>query len=129
MYRVCLDKTQSYHRTLIRLDVRADVDGNLAILEANPKPDLKRPSAGVTSLSAYGLEAEGLTYHDLILSLIADRLDYLLSHRLEIWPHLLELLEPSVAFAIPAAKKAKPNEFADWKREEVEIVSAEPSIN
>ena len=31
---------------LIRLDLRADKEGNMYILEANPKPDLKRPPRG-----------------------------------------------------------------------------------
>jgi hypothetical protein len=41
--------------SLIRLDVRADASGKLHVLEANPKPDLKKPAAGVTSLIAAGL--------------------------------------------------------------------------
>jgi D-alanine-D-alanine ligase len=67
--------------TLIRLDVRADRHGNLFVLEANPKPDLKAPGHGVTSLVCIGLPALGMTYDDLILSIFADRIDVLLSER------------------------------------------------
>ncbi|MEM9777697.1 MAG: hypothetical protein AAF902_24180, partial [Chloroflexota bacterium] len=105
-------------RTLIRLDLRADAAGNLAILEANPKPDLKRPTASVTSLTAFGLEAEGLSYHDLILSLIADRIDYLLSQRLEALPHLAQLLTPANEFVVPKANPTAENEFKGWNKGE-----------
>ncbi len=60
-------------RTLVRLDVRADAEGRLRVLEANPKPDLKAPAAGGTSLVAAGLASHGMSYDDLILSLFADR--------------------------------------------------------
>ncbi len=116
-------------RTLIRLDLRADESGNLAILEANPKPDLKRPGQGVTSLTAYGLEAENLTYHDLILSLVADRLDYLFSQRSNVWPHLIKLIKPVDAFMIPAAKPLAHNEFEEWETEKEMGNTAVPSVN
>lgn len=61
--------------TLVRIDIRADEQGRLFVLEANPKPDLKAPEAGTTSLVAIGLESEGMTYDDLILSLFANRID------------------------------------------------------
>ena len=64
--------------TLIRIDLRADENGKLHILEANPKPDLKYPTAGVTSLVSAGLSQTGLGYDDLLLSLLGDRLDFLL---------------------------------------------------
>lgn len=67
--------------TLIRLDVRADAEGNLFVLEANPKPDLAAPRPESTSIVAEGLTQEGMTYDDLILSLLADRLDILFSQR------------------------------------------------
>lgn len=68
--------------TLIRLDVRADETGKLFILEANPKPDLKAPTAnGVTSLVIEGLGHCGMSYDDLIYSLLADRVDALFSKR------------------------------------------------
>ena len=79
--------------SLIRLDMRSDADGNLHVLEANPKPDLKQPAEGVTSLLCAGLADCGMDYDDLILSLMADRLDYLFTHRHEAVGHLLELLD------------------------------------
>lgn len=67
---------------LIRLDVRQDERGQLQVLEANPKPDLKAPADGVTSLICLGLEAEGMDYDDLIYSQLAHRVDVLFAqHR------------------------------------------------
>ena len=79
--------------TLVRLDVRADEEGRLFVLETNPKPDLKAPTEdGVTSLIAEGLTQCGMSYDDLILSLIADRVDLLLRQRRGSAGHLVELL-------------------------------------
>jgi hypothetical protein len=78
---------------LIRLDVRSDEHGDLQILEANPKPDLKRPEEGVTSLISAGLPECGMEYDDLILSLFADRLDFLLTHRRQAVRHVIDLLD------------------------------------
>ena len=79
--------------SLIRIDMRADENGKLCILEANPKPDLKQPAEGVTSLIAAGLAESGMDYDDLILSLLADRLDYLFAHRRGTVQHLIDLLD------------------------------------
>jgi D-alanine-D-alanine ligase len=65
--------------TLIRLDIRADENGKLHVLEANPKPDLKVPSGGITSLVSIGVHEFGMSYDDLIMSVFADRIDLLLS--------------------------------------------------
>lgn len=79
--------------TLVRLDVRADTIGRLHVLEANPKPDLKAPSDnGVTSLIAAGLSQYGMSYDDLILSLLADRLDIILRQGRGAPDHLRALL-------------------------------------
>jgi D-alanine-D-alanine ligase len=78
--------------SLIRLDLRADQDNNLFILEANPKPDLKYPTKGVTSLVGAGLAQTSLSYDDLIVSMFADRMDYLLRHRRESMKHILDLV-------------------------------------
>lgn len=79
--------------TLVRLDVRADANGNLHVLEANPKPDLKAPTAdGVTSIVAEALEHRGMAYDDLILSLFADRVDGLFKRRRGSVNHLVSLL-------------------------------------
>jgi D-alanine-D-alanine ligase len=86
--------------SLIRLDLRSDEHGNLHVLEANPKPDLKQPAEGVTSLISAGLAECGMDYDDLIFSLIADRLDYLFTHRREAVGHILDLLEPGASAAL-----------------------------
>ena len=78
--------------SLIRLDLRADEHGSLFILEANPKPDLKKPGQDVTSLIGAGLAEVGMDYDDLILSLLADRLDFLSTHRPAVLQHIFELM-------------------------------------
>ena len=60
---------------LVRLDVREDASGRLTLLEVNPKPDLKAPEPGVTSLVSLGLAREEMDHDDLILSQIANRID------------------------------------------------------
>ncbi len=79
-------------RCLVRLDVRADHAGRLHILEANPKPDLKRPDARATSLVCLGLPQERMSYEDLILSLLLDRLDHYLRNRPAVVRHIAELM-------------------------------------
>lgn len=68
-------------RHLVRLDVREDASGHLHVLEANPKPDLKQPGEDVINLVCVGLAPMGMSYEDLILSLLAERLEHLLRHR------------------------------------------------
>jgi D-alanine-D-alanine ligase len=68
-------------QTLVRLDVRADEHGRLHVLEANPKPDLKAPQDGVTSIIAEGLSRAGLSYDDLVFSLLADSLGRCLTNQ------------------------------------------------
>lgn len=79
--------------SLIRLDVRAAADGRLMVLEANVKPDLTRPGNEATSLVCAGLYEHGMDYDDLILSLLADRLDSLFNQRRASVRHLIDLLE------------------------------------
>lgn len=79
-------------RALVRVDLRAGTDGTLHVLEVNPKPDLTRPTSHVTSLVSIGLERHGMSYHDLILSLLADRLDDLLTYEADVTPALTRLL-------------------------------------
>ena len=79
--------------TLVRLDVRTHADGRLLVLETNPKPDLKVPTEdGVTSLIAAGLANYCMRYDDLILSLLADRLDIILRQRRGAADHLVDIL-------------------------------------
>jgi D-alanine-D-alanine ligase len=61
-------------------------------LEANPKPDLKYPTQAVTSLVSAGLAQTDLDYDDLIMSLLADRLNFVLEHSREAVGHIAELL-------------------------------------
>ncbi|HZP74924.1 MAG TPA: hypothetical protein VFB45_02160 [Pseudolabrys sp.] len=86
--------------SVVRIDLRCDEHGGLYILEANPKPDLKRPCAEATSLIAAGLAQTNLTYDDLIVSLLADRLDVLFLHRRNCVKHLVDLLDGDVAASI-----------------------------
>ncbi len=85
--------TKFFLETLVRLDVRADENGNLFVLEANPKPDLKKPTENVTSLTCMGLPELGMDYNDLITGLLTDRLDYLLKYRKKCIKHIIELLK------------------------------------
>lgn len=84
---------ESNLEALVRLDLRADEAGRLHVLEANPKPDLKRPSPERTSLVCAGLEAAEMDYDDLILTQLADRLDLLFSQRRGAVTQLTALLE------------------------------------
>ena len=79
--------------SLIRFDVRTDSRGELQVLEANPKPDLKAPTRNQTSLVAASLSAYGMSYDDLILSLLADRIDLLFNERPGMIGHLKDLLD------------------------------------
>jgi D-alanine-D-alanine ligase len=80
-------------RYLVRLDIREDEKGHLYVLEANPKPDLKRPDEDVISLVSLGLPALGMSYEDLILSLLAERLEHLLRHQRTSIARLAALLD------------------------------------
>ena len=79
--------------TLIRLDVRTDASGRMFLLEANPKPDLKAPTDNETNLVCVGLSQFGMSYDDLILSLLADRIDLLFSERRAAVINLASLLD------------------------------------
>ncbi len=96
--------------TLVRLDVRADSDGKLFVLETNPKPDLRAPSKdGVTSLIAIGLPAVGMTYDDLILSLFADRIDVLMSRMRGSEHHILSRYNQNKENPMPAREQGVGN--------------------
>ncbi len=79
--------------SLVRLDLRSDSNGRLFVLEANPKPDLKQPCEKSTSLICTTLPKIGMDYEDLILSVLADRIDLLLSQRRGSVSHLMALLD------------------------------------
>jgi len=78
--------------SLVRLDVRSDGNGRLMVLEANPKPDLKRPNGQVTSLVCAGLDEHGMDYDDLILSMLANCLHVYVDQKRGSVAKLLELL-------------------------------------
>jgi len=78
---------------LIRLDLRVDAEGRMLVLEANPKPDLKFPTENSTSLVCANLSAHGMSYDDLVMSLISDRIDLLFTQRRQSVAHLTALLE------------------------------------
>jgi D-alanine-D-alanine ligase len=79
--------------SIVRVDIRADAQGNLYVLEANPKPDLKRPDGKVTSLVMCGLAEHGLGYTDLIHGLLADRLNHLFRYHAGSVGHILGYLQ------------------------------------
>jgi D-alanine-D-alanine ligase len=54
--------------TLVRVDIRADEKGDLYVLEANPKPDLKMPEGDEISLVSIGFKEYNLSYDDFIFS-------------------------------------------------------------
>lgn len=78
-------------QSIVRVDVRADAEGHLYVLEANPKPDLKRPTDHATSLVMAGLPPGDVSYHDLILGLFADRINTLLAYECDTAGHIVEL--------------------------------------
>lgn len=78
--------------TLIRLDVRADADGELYIMESNPKPDLKKPEKGVISIVTIGLEEHGMSYDDLIMSIFCARIHYLFKVQRGYINHVVDLI-------------------------------------
>ena len=79
--------------TLIRLDLRMNAKGEINILEVNPKPDLKKPTAQKTSIVCTGLQACGMDYDDLILSLFADQIDRLFCERRHLVTNFSSLLD------------------------------------
>ena len=81
--------TEMELETLVRLDLRADDEGRLFVLEANPKPDLKARQGRTTSIIGESLDEFGMSYDDLILSLLADRIDTLFRRRRGSLAHVL----------------------------------------
>lgn len=76
----------------IRLDLREDAEGTLHVLEANPIPDLTASGPSGASLVSDALPALGMDYDDLILALLADRLDVLFCRHRGAATHLTALL-------------------------------------
>ena len=63
------------------------------VLEANPKPDLKRNDGSATSLVSAGLAALGMTYEDLVLSILANRVADYLFRIPRAAPQLMEMVQ------------------------------------
>jgi D-alanine-D-alanine ligase len=78
---------------LVRLDVRADATGKCCVLEGNPKPDLKALDDDAINIVSLGLPELGMTYDDLILSLLADKLFYYAERRPQAAPDLARFFE------------------------------------
>ena len=76
----------------IRVDFRADEHGNIHVLEANPKPDLKRPTESQTSLICAGLPQFDMGYEDLILSMLLNKIHLLATYQPKMAPKVLSLL-------------------------------------
>ena len=74
--------------SLVRIDVRGDEEGRLHIMEANPQPDLGGPGRESDNRVCAGLGEHDMTYDDLVLSLLANRLDFLLTFRPKALAHV-----------------------------------------
>lgn len=81
--------------TAVRFDMRTDSKGRIGVLEANPKPDLKFPQGQQINLLAAGISKCGMGYDDLILSMLANRIDFLLRNRIESIGPIVDLLSES----------------------------------
>lgn len=79
--------------SIVRVDLRRDAAGRMMVLEANPKPDLKRPDGGATSLVCAGLSEHGMNYEDLILSILVNRLADYMFRIPKAAPHLMEMVQ------------------------------------
>ena len=88
-------------QSLIRVDMRINDKGELSVLEANPKPDLTRPSPDKTSLACHGLPAEGMVYEDLIETLLLNALALRLRHQPGSVPHIRQVVKPVKGSLLP----------------------------
>jgi D-alanine-D-alanine ligase len=79
--------------SVVRIDLRRDGAGRMMVLEANPKPDLKRPDGAATSLVCAGLGEHAMGYEDLILSILVNRLADYMFRIPKAAPHLMELVQ------------------------------------
>jgi D-alanine-D-alanine ligase len=79
--------------SIVRIDLRRDSAGRMIVLEANPKPDLKRPDGAATSLVSAGLSEHGMCYEDLILSILGNRLADYLFRIPRAAPQLMEMVQ------------------------------------
>ncbi len=103
----------------VRLDARADSAGRICVLEANPKPDLKRPTRDCTSIVCFGLASSSMDYEDLIFSQLANRIDFLMTYRRRAVPRLAALMAEVIG--------RQPGCAAPWLKREHSVESATPS--
>lgn len=75
----------------VRIDFRADSEGNIHVLEANPKPDLKRPTDNQISLVCAGLHQVQMTYTCLIRSMLLNKIHSLMTYQPQMAPKLMKL--------------------------------------
>jgi len=78
-------------KSIVRIDLRADENGELNVLEANPKPDLKMPSEKSASLVALGLSENNLSYCDLMKSLLAGSIYDYIKYRPRYIKHIIKI--------------------------------------
>lgn len=79
--------------TAVRIDFRADESGEIYVLEANPKPDLKRPVKDQLSFICAGLDYENMSYECLIQSMFMNKIHDLITYKQKMAPKLCELLQ------------------------------------
>ncbi|MCG8476917.1 MAG: hypothetical protein MI784_15735 [Cytophagales bacterium] len=77
---------------LIRVDIRMDANGELSVMEANPKPDLTRPQPDKTSLVCHGLPSENMTYAELIESQLLNAISLRMKALPESIPHINRII-------------------------------------
>lgn len=91
--------------------------------EANPKPDLKRPTGSSTSIVCTGLPYLGWTYQDLIACLLVERLWQLEQHKPYMLAHVLpqgcsaqQLVQalPARVQGVLTHKQQQQQEDEDW---------------
>ena len=78
-------------QTLARITVRADADGHLHVLKMDPMPDIGVLGSEAENRVCAGLGEHGMVYDELVMSLLADRIDYYLSHKMHAAEHLWSL--------------------------------------
>ncbi len=77
---------------LVRVDIRMNANGQLSVMEANPKPDLTRPGPHKTSLVCHGLPKERMSYEELIESQLLNAISLRMKTLPDSMPHICRLL-------------------------------------
>ncbi|MDB5096451.1 MAG: hypothetical protein JWM80_872 [Cyanobacteria bacterium RYN_339] len=90
---------------LVRVDLRMDAAGRLMVLEANPKPDLQHGN-GAVNLTTLGISDQGMDYDDLVMGLVAERLQRALLGRDLGHPQLVAIESIVKAAAVAEAPRS-----------------------